>query len=81
MMRRFLACGVLVIMLALLACSGLRPKPGESRGTRVDHKVVMAKREPNLLIATDRAECTVSRDRWERARIGERFLCAWQRGW
>jgi hypothetical protein len=41
-------------------------------------KVVVEKREPNLLLAADRSECQVSGDRFERIREGERVFCHWR---
>lgn len=51
---------------------------GESAGVRVQDKIVASKVAPNILVATDRSTCEVSRSRWEEAAIGEPFRCAWQ---
>jgi hypothetical protein len=38
----------------------------------------MEKREPNLLIALDGTECTLSEGRFARVERGDRVLCTWR---
>ena len=68
--------------VALLAGCASRPLPrafdsGEGSGTS-GWKHVMEKREPNLLIALDGTECTVSEGRFVRLERGDRVLCTWR---
>ena len=50
---------------------------GESVGVPMGDKIVSSKVEPNVLVATDGASCTVSKNRWEKAEVGHRYFCAW----
>lgn len=47
-------------------------------GGSLGWKVVAEKREPNLLYAPDRRECTVDGDRFEAVRRGDRVFCHWR---
>jgi hypothetical protein len=65
--------------LGATACRSVAtPQPGEPFGpSRPSSKAISAKVEPNLLVAIDQTSCVVSKDRWERARVGEFHFCAW----
>jgi hypothetical protein len=71
---------LLMGLLLLTSCISL-PVPGrgvqESRET-LSSKVVVEKREPNLLLAMDRTECVVPQARFERTRVGDRVFCHWR---
>lgn len=81
MLNRTSLCGLAVMVLLVSACSTLSRGRGESGRTQVEYRVIRAKREPNLLISTDGSECTVSRSRWDKAKVGEQHLCAWEQRW
>lgn len=52
---------------------------GESVGVPMADRIVSSKVEPNILVATDGASCTVSKNRWEKAEVGHRYFCAWSK--
>lgn len=54
--------------------------PGESLGgVRPSSKAIASKVEPNLLVAVDQSSCVVSKERWDRAKVGEFHRCAWSK--
>ena len=78
LMRSFLLALVLAGATALSACSIMTQIAANSEGIPLESKVIGAKSEPNVLIATDGSACTVSTQRWEDAEVGESYLCAWE---
>jgi hypothetical protein len=52
---------------------------GESLGVPLGSKAIASKVEPNVLVAVDQSSCVVSKERWEKARVGEFYLCAWSK--
>jgi hypothetical protein len=77
-----------VVLMAILSlpmgatgCSSLATRPpGEPFGpTRPSSKAIAAKVEPNQLVAVDQSSCVVSKDRWEKAKVGEFHFCAWSK--
>lgn len=71
-----LLLAVLVVLLG--GCASNRGNNGEG-ATVIGWKTVMQKVSPAYLIAVDRSQCTVSTDRFSKAKEGESFLCAWSR--
>ena len=69
----------LLALPRLAGCVALRPaRPGEKGAPpQVASKVVVDKREPVYLVAGDGTSCAVSRKRYEKTRIGDSALCAW----
>ena len=62
----------------LLLCSCSLPwTQGRSR-TTVGWKQVMEKREPVYLIAIDRTECTVTKEKFAQIKPGDSVFCAWR---
>jgi hypothetical protein len=76
--RRGVLAGVCCAAVLLLWSCASIPIPGGEGRESLAWKVVIEKREPNLLIAADRTECEVSRDRFEKAEMGERTFCHWR---
>lgn len=73
--------GVLAASVLLTGCvNTLAGVVGESVGVPLGDKVVSSKVEPNVLVAMDGASCTVSKERWEKASVGERYFCNWSSG-
>jgi hypothetical protein len=67
-MRRM---GLLLVVLALSGCAYF----GGVAGKRVADKQM-----PNRLIAEDRSECLVSKERFAQVEIGMKVLCFWAGG-
>ncbi len=44
---------------------------------QISEKTVRTKRSPDILIATDNAECSVDADQFRETKAGERVTCAW----
>lgn len=78
---RRVAGGIAVAaLLGATACVSL-PLPGRDAGDSgetVGWKLVVEKREPNLLVAVDRTYCEVTRERFEETEEGERVFCHWR---
>lgn len=74
---------IVVLMLASFFLCGcvntLAGIVGESVGVPLGDKIVSSKVEPNVLLATDGASCTVSKSRWEKAEVGHPYFCAWSK--
>jgi len=68
----------LLLAVVLAGCASNRGANGEGT-TVLGWKTVMQKVSPAYLIAVDRSQCTVSADRFSKAKEGESFLCAWSR--
>jgi hypothetical protein len=71
------------LLILLHACAhfpGSDRADGPPRSPRetLGWKVVIEKREPNLLLAVDGTECVVSEERFERIRTGRRAFCHWR---
>lgn len=71
-----------VFALALAAGCATIPIPGfeQVRGPDLERKPVTGKKEPTLLVADDGSRCNTTRERWERARTGQRVWCVWVGG-
>jgi hypothetical protein len=72
-----------ILALLLPACASLPGMGRTEHGPRspqetLGWKVVIEKREPNLLLAVDGTECVVSEERFERIRTGRRAFCHWR---
>jgi hypothetical protein len=76
-MRRRSVRFLLAAVLVFGGCASYR-SPADGRTPSLGWKVVMEKAPPAYLIAVDRMECTVSRDRFEKVSVGDRVLCAWR---
>lgn len=50
---------------------------GDAVGVPLHEKVIRSKVEPDLVIAIDGATCVVTKGRWAKAKVGEKFLCSW----
>ena len=75
-MRRILA--LLTVSVLLTGCvNTLAGIVGESVGVPLGDRIVSSKVEPNVLIAMDGASCTVSKERWEKAKVGDHYFCNW----
>jgi hypothetical protein len=72
----------LVALLAAATSSCIMPARYASGadGTGWGRKPVEAKDAPATLVARDGSVCTVSRDRFERVRLGDRVICFWSDG-
>jgi hypothetical protein len=75
----------LAFALALLlpACASIPGMGRDQHSSRspqetLGWKVVIEKRDPNLLLAVDGTECVVSEERFERIRTGRRAFCHWR---
>jgi hypothetical protein len=80
MKRRLLFLLLLLISaLVVSGCATMSPLRTQSpvRSSGVGMKQVAEKREPNYLIAIDRTECTVSRQSFDKVKVGSRVLCLW----
>lgn len=79
-------------LMALAACglSGNVPRPNDGPagiGAASDPleeegptlKVVGGKRSPNILVASDRTTCRVSRERFREVEVGTEQYCDWSR--
>jgi len=71
------------LALVLPACASIPGMGRSQQGTpspqgTLGWKVVIEKREPNLLLAVDGTECVVSEERFERVRTGRRAFCHWR---
>jgi hypothetical protein len=67
-------------LLLVTSCLSL-PVPGRdsaSSGEVLAWKVIVDKRETNLLIALDRTYCEVAPDRFDKVEEGERVFCHWR---
>jgi hypothetical protein len=60
---------------ALILLGGCLPLPG---GRELSRRQVWAKEGETTLVDRDGARCQVAADRFERTRIGDRAVCAWQ---
>ena len=73
---------ILVAVALLISLGGcvnmLAQIAGDAAGIPLDNRTVSSKMEPNTLVATDGATCTVSKGRWEKAKPGDDVLCAWR---
>lgn len=67
-------------VLALAAGCAHVPIPGFEESPGLERKPLAGKREPTLLIAHDGSSCATTRNRWERARPGDRVWCVWSGG-
>jgi hypothetical protein len=72
----FIAC----VAVSVAGCGLLAQVAGSSVGVPLEHKIIFAKSEPNVLIAEDSSTCTVTSAQWEKAEVGRRHLCAWTGG-
>lgn len=57
------------------------PVPGRDTGRSqetLSWKVVLEKRDPNILLAGDRTECEVTANRFDSVREGDRVFCHWR---
>jgi|GEM_PF-4497752 len=80
--RKGLVSPLLCCTVLLLATSCLSiPVPGRDPGMAqetLSWKVVLEKRDPNILLAGDRTQCEVSADRYASLREGDRVFCHWR---
>jgi hypothetical protein len=73
----------IILALLLPTCTSIPGMGRSEHGPRstqetLGWKVVIEKREPNLLLAVDGTECVVSEERFERIRRGRRAFCHWR---
>jgi hypothetical protein len=82
--RRLSGLGlVLLLALFLPGCflaQPLLPESAREIDGEVTWKVVMEKREPNLLVAADWSVCEVSFERFEKVQRRDRVFCHWRGG-
>lgn len=71
---------ILATTILLTGCGFLIQSIGEEFGYSISARRVVAKREPNELIAFDGSMCTVSLDLFDRSRIGDSIVCDWRGG-
>lgn len=74
------ALGWATALLLLSSCISL-PIPDRmtpTRGETLAWKVVAEKRDPDLLVASDRTHCVVGRDRFDEVQEGDRVFCQWR---
>jgi hypothetical protein len=67
-------------VLVQVSCVSL-PLPNRLSGgpdQAVGWKLVVDKREPNFLLASDRTECEVTRERFDGVKEGESVFCQWR---
>lgn len=68
---------LLLLAGAWSACA--MPRGNGEDASVVGWKTVMQKVPPAYLIAVDRSQCTVTAERYEKAKEGDSFFCAWSR--
>lgn len=80
-LKEVILMATLSLSVAATGCSSVATRPpGEPFGpTRPSSKAVASKVEPNMLVAMDQSSCVVSKERWERAQVGEFHFCAWSK--
>ena len=79
-MRRTLSLlSVLFVAVILTGCAFplLERDPAFNKGSGLNVKPVSAKRDPAYLIAVDGSECTVSKKRFDKVKVGDNQLCLW----
>jgi hypothetical protein len=76
--RRARVLPALCLAIGLSGCFWARGS-GEARGM-IGWKTVMRKMDPVYLIAVDGSQCTVTEEKFKKAKEGERFFCAWSGG-
>jgi len=67
-------------LLLATSCVSL-PVPGQDPARSresLSWKVVLEKRDPNILLAGDRTQCEVSADRYASVSEGDRVFCHWR---
>ena len=72
--------GLFAVSLLLGGClpgAGIAPEQ-DRLGAVVSTKEVVAKREPDALLARDGSLCAVSPDRFAGTHVGEQVRCAWR---
>jgi hypothetical protein len=81
-MRRTLTA--ITLVLAAVPAAGCISVPFAKNGNEnvkasgLGWKLVESKREPAYLIAVDGTECTVSKERFAKAKRGDNALCLWR---
>lgn len=75
---RTLAC-ILTTTLVVASCGVplLQPRPTYGKSSSLTIKSVSGKREPSYLIAIDGTECTVSKKRFDKVKVGDNQWCVW----
>ena len=81
MRRRSKVFFVLCIALFTASCGYVFPtrqmEPSFGKASAITVKPVNGKREPNYLISIDGTECSVSKKRFDKVKIGDNQLCLW----
>lgn len=67
----------LVGLVLLMGCFAI-PLRHDPRAPALGSKVVVEKKEPNILVAADRTWCETSKKKFESARVGEAAWCVWK---
>jgi hypothetical protein len=68
---------VLTALVLAPSCTSLKPRDDTDDERDNPIKEVARKAEPVYLIARDRSECVVPKERFRRVHIGERVACSW----
>lgn len=76
--KRFARIVPLLLLAGALSGCAMPRGSGEDASV-VGWKTVMQKVAPAYLIAVDRSQCTVTAERYEKAKEGDSFFCAWSR--
>ena len=66
---------LLLGLIALSGCAGI-PLPGTG-GKAVERKAVIAKSEPDELVADDQTRCRTTSAKLAHTRVGEKVWCVW----
>ncbi|CAN5180235.1 hypothetical protein BH24GEM2_BH24GEM2_07710 [soil metagenome] len=70
----------LALLVSVAACASIPLPDVAGRETpALERKTVVAKQEPQELIAADGTRCTSGAGKFERVRPGDRVWCVWQR--
>jgi hypothetical protein len=66
----------LVALLLVASCTSITPRT-DSDQADAPTKQVARKADPNYLVAHDKSECVVSKERYAEVRVGDYVTCSW----
>lgn len=80
MIRPLRSMAASVFLVSATACASVPLPDVAGRDTPdLERKVVVAKREPQVLVAGDGTRCAASGSKFERVQLGDGVWCLWQR--
>ena len=71
------AVGVVIATTSCVFINPIKQDPTFGKASALTVKPVNGKREPNYLISIDGTECTVSKKRFDKVKVGDNQLCLW----